>query len=128
MIEPIDATQPINIFFQRIDRCVQYADDGQVAFTAKQILQMTYHAVSTLGYYNDACKEWRKTAAINKTWLTFKMFFAAKYHDIKEQQKVNTSQNNLHIHCIRQSCNGGNQQSRHSCHSNQKQPTTHGYQ
>jgi hypothetical protein len=91
MIQPIDSTQPINIFFQRIDDCVQYADDGQVAFTAKQILQMAYHAVSTSGYYNDACKEWRKKAAIDKTWITFKTFFAAEYHDLKEQNKVNTS-------------------------------------
>lgn len=34
--------------------------------------------------------------AANKTWANFKLFFAAKYHDLKEQQKVNQSQNNFH--------------------------------
>jgi len=96
MIEPIDSTQPIDVFFQRIDDCVQYADDGRVAFTAEQILQTAYHAVSTSGYYNDACKEWRKKTAADKTWNTFKTFFAAEYHNNKEQQKVNTSSNNFH--------------------------------
>jgi hypothetical protein len=85
MIAPIDSTQPIDIFFQRIDECIQYADDGQVAFTAEQILQTVYHAVSTSGYYNEACKEWRKKDPAHKTWTLFKTFFAAEYHDLKEQ-------------------------------------------
>jgi hypothetical protein len=55
-----------------------------------------YHAISTPGFYNDACKEWRKKPTANKTWPLFKRFFAAKYHDLKEQQKVNISQNNFH--------------------------------
>jgi hypothetical protein len=96
MNEPIDSTQPIDIFFQRVDECIQYAVDGHVAFSAEQILQTTYHAVSTSGYYTDACKDWRKKPAIEKTWANFKTFFAAEYHDMKEQQKVNHSQNNFH--------------------------------
>ncbi len=52
--EPIDSTQPINAFFQRVDECIQYAVDGRVAFLAEQILQTTYHAVSTSGYYTEA--------------------------------------------------------------------------
>jgi hypothetical protein len=96
MIEPIDASQPIDIFFRCIDDCVQYTVDGQVAFTAQQILETAYHAISTSGYYNDSCKEWCKKAAINKTWTNFKTSFAAEYHDLKEQQKVNTNQSNFH--------------------------------
>jgi hypothetical protein len=96
MNDPIDPTQPIDQYFRKIDDCVQYAADGQVAFTPDQILQTSYHAVSTSGHYNDACKEWRRKAAIDKTWHNFKRFFAAEYHDLKEQQKVNTSQSNFH--------------------------------
>jgi hypothetical protein len=57
MNEPIDSIQLINIFFQRVDECIQYAVDGQVTFLAEEILQTTYHAVSTSGYYTDACKD-----------------------------------------------------------------------
>jgi hypothetical protein len=49
MNEPIDSTKLIDVFFQRVDECIQYAVDGRVAFLAKQILQTTYHAVSTSG-------------------------------------------------------------------------------
>ena len=96
MNEPIDATQSIDIFFQHIDDCLQYATDGHVPYTAEQILQTVYYAVSKSGYYNDACKIWRKKPAIDKTWALFKTYFAEEYHDLKEQQKVNTSQTNFH--------------------------------
>ena len=39
MNKPIGLSQPIDLFFQRIDNCVQYASDGQVAFTNGQIIQ-----------------------------------------------------------------------------------------
>jgi hypothetical protein len=96
MNDPIDSTQPIDIYFKKVDDCVQYAADGQVAFTPDQILQTTYHAISTLGYYTNACKEWQKKPAQEKTWQNFKRIFSAEYHDLKEQQKVNTSQSNFH--------------------------------
>ena len=67
-----------------------------ITFTTAQILQTAYHAVSTTGYYNEACKEWRRKPDNNKTWVHFKHFFAAEYHDRKEQDKVNTAQNNFH--------------------------------
>jgi hypothetical protein len=30
-----------------------------------------------------------------KMWAAFKTFFAAEYHNLKEQQKVNTANNSL---------------------------------
>jgi hypothetical protein len=93
--KPIDASQPIDVYFQKIDNGIQYAGDGQVAFTTGQILQTTYHAISTSGFYNDACKEWRKKPPADKNWWNFKRFFAAEYRDLQEQQKVNVSQNNF---------------------------------
>jgi hypothetical protein len=66
--EIINASQPIDVYFQKNDGCIQYAADGQVAFTTGQILQTTYHAISTSGFYNNACKEWRKNPAAGKTW------------------------------------------------------------
>ena len=56
MNKMIDATQRIDIYFKRIDDTVKYAADGNVAFTTEQTLQMAYHAVSTTGYYIEACK------------------------------------------------------------------------
>jgi hypothetical protein len=53
----MDPTQPIDVYFQTIDDCVQFATDGQVPFTALQIVQTAYHAISKSGLYNDTCKE-----------------------------------------------------------------------
>ena len=54
MNEPIDITQTNDVFFKRIDNCIQYADDDEIPFTHQQILQTAYHSVSTCGHYNDA--------------------------------------------------------------------------
>ena len=91
MNEPIDLSQPIDLFFQHINDCVQYASDGQAAFTNGKILQTAYHAVSTSGHYTDVCKDWRKRPLRDKTWALFKQLFAAEYNDLKEQQRVNHS-------------------------------------
>ena len=96
MNEPINVDLPIDVYFQKIDECVQYAVDGKVAYTLDQILQTAYHAISASGFYNDACKDWRKKPAEQKTWETFKRFFASEYHDLKEQQRVNTSTTSFH--------------------------------
>jgi hypothetical protein len=96
MEAPMDTTQPIDIYFQTIDNCVQFATDGQVPFTATQIVQPAYHAVSKSGLYNDACKEWWRRSIANRTWPQFKTFFANEYNDLKEQQKLNNNQNNFH--------------------------------
>jgi hypothetical protein len=46
--------------------------------------------------YNDACKEWRKKTAIDKTWTTFNTLFDTEYHNLKEQQRINGNQTNFH--------------------------------
>ena len=74
MNEPLDGSQPIDIFFKRIDNAVQYADDGNTPYTPQQILQTVFHAVNATGMYKDACKEWRKKPVASKTWTTFKIF------------------------------------------------------
>jgi hypothetical protein len=95
MEAPMDTTRPIDVYFQTIDDCVQFATDGKVPFTASQIVQTAYHAISKSGLYNDACKEWRRKPAANRTWVAFKPFFATEYNDLKEQQKLNNNQNNF---------------------------------
>ena len=56
----LENSRPIDIFFQRIDDAVQYADYGKNSFTAKQILQTAFQSVNTTGLYREACKEWRQ--------------------------------------------------------------------
>ena len=74
MNELINATQPIYIYFKRIGDTVQYAANGNFAFTTEQILQTAYHAISSTGYYNEACKELRRKPKDNKTWFISSSF------------------------------------------------------
>ncbi len=60
MNEPMDPNDPIDIYFKRVEDCVQYADAGKCAFTPEQIILIVYIALQTSGVYEDACKEWRK--------------------------------------------------------------------
>eukprot|EP00957_Ditylum_brightwellii_P103330 7874901-Ditylum_brightwellii.AAC.1 len=36
--KPTDISQPINVYFARIDDCIQYASDGKTPCTSKQII------------------------------------------------------------------------------------------
>jgi hypothetical protein len=96
MEAPMDVTQPIDIYFQTIDNSIQFTTHGQVPFTPTQVVKTAYHAVSQSGIYNDACREWRRKALVDRTWTHFKAFFATEYNELKEQQKLNTNQNNFH--------------------------------
>jgi hypothetical protein len=85
MEAPMAPIQPIDVYFQNIDDCVQFATDGQVTFTALQIVQTAHHAIRKSGLYNDTCKEWRRKPIADGTWVALKPFFATEYSDLKEQ-------------------------------------------
>ena len=88
MDEPLDPSVPIDVYFQRIDECVQFATDAETAYTPQQILQTAYYGISLSNLYTDACKEWRRKPQAEKTWTNFKTFFASEYHELKEQEKT----------------------------------------
>ena len=96
MNEPMDPSLPIDMYFKRIDDCMQYAADAETPYTEKQILQTVYHALSTSGLYNEACTKWRKRNDNTKTWNAFKTTFASEYHDLKEQQHFNAPMAGYH--------------------------------
>ena len=54
--EPLDTSQPIDVYFQRIDDCLQFAADAESPFSAQQTLETAYYAVSASGLYSDGCK------------------------------------------------------------------------
>ena len=88
--ESLDNSRPFDVFFQRINDAVHYADDGKNPFTAKNILQTALHSVNATCMYREACKEWRQKSNPGKTWTNFKRHFAAEYHEIREQQRVSS--------------------------------------
>ena len=96
MEEPMDTSQPIDVYFQRIDDCLQFAVDATTPFSQEQTMETVYYAVSASGLYTDGCKAWRKRNQNTKTWVAFKVFFASEYHDLREQMDMNTQQTGYH--------------------------------
>ena len=92
----MDTSQPIDVYFKKIDDCVQFAVDAKSPFTPDQVLETAYYAVSASGLYTDACKLWRKRNANTKTWVAFKKYFASEYHDMREQMDMNAQQTGYH--------------------------------
>ena len=82
----MDLSVPIDIYFKKIDPCVQFATDAETVYMPEQILQMAYYIVSSSNLYTDACKEWRSKPQHVKTWTNFKNFFVTEYHELKEQE------------------------------------------
>jgi hypothetical protein len=92
----IDSTQPIAVYFKKIDDALSFAADANTPWTPAQVLQTAYHAVSSTGSYIEPCKRWRGRNAADRTWPAFKTFFADEYHDLREQQRINTTQAGFH--------------------------------
>lgn len=67
MNDPMDPSLPIDMYFKRIDDCIQYAADADMPYTEKQVLQTAYHALNSSGLYTEACTKWRKHNANTKT-------------------------------------------------------------
>lgn len=94
--EPIDTSQPVSVYFKKMDEAVQFASDGNTPFNDNDIVETAYFAFQQTGLYLLPCKEWRRRPDNQKTWLNFKQFFANEYHDLKEDQRVQTGQTRYH--------------------------------
>ena len=96
MNEPLDPTMPIDIFFKRIDECIELAADAENPFSEKQVLQVAYFAISASGLYTEACRKWRQRNENTKTWQAFKVYFATEYHELKEQNELSATTAGFH--------------------------------
>ena len=67
MREAYDPTMPIENLLEQIEEDVEYADAGNATYNDTQMLARAYLLVRNTGMYNDTCREWRKTAAVQQT-------------------------------------------------------------
>ena len=78
MNDPIDLSMPINKYFERIDKCIQYVDGSKIYYTAAQVFQKYHHAVLALVLYVRACRELRKNTTNKQMLIGFKILFVDK--------------------------------------------------
>eukprot|EP00957_Ditylum_brightwellii_P203711 15335889-Ditylum_brightwellii.AAC.1 len=86
--KPMDISQPIDAYFACIDDCIQYASDGKMPYTSKQILTTALHAMQRTGWFKDGIRAWKARDPVDQTWQNFKKDFAKEYDEIKEEQEV----------------------------------------
>ena len=79
-----DPSQPITSLFKRLEDGMEFAEAGNIPFTAEQISNMTYVLIYQTGAYKDDCKEWSRKTTAQKTWTNFKTFFTTCYCERRE--------------------------------------------
>jgi hypothetical protein len=81
-----DPNQPFEMLVEQIEDAIDFATAGQTPYTDKQVVDNAYTLVFSTGLFPEACREWRRTAADDKTWTNFKTLFYTAHDDLREQQ------------------------------------------
>lgn len=83
---PFDPSQPIEILFDQIEDAVDLAAAAQAEYTQAQIVAYAYNLIFQTGVFHDACRDWRRRFAADRTWATFKTDFAIAHQELRESQ------------------------------------------
>ena len=73
---------PIDKYFEIIDDCIHYADDGNQQYTVAQIIKNASNTVLSTGLYTEPSKMLHKKLSSDKTWADLDKLFAEEYHNL----------------------------------------------
>ena len=91
--QPLDTGSPIDLYFKRIEDCREFSVDGNDPISGRTIVNTALTAVQSAGIYKPACKDFKALKEENKTWNNFKLVFQKEYHDLKEEELADGTQN-----------------------------------
>eukprot|EP00957_Ditylum_brightwellii_P024773 1871988-Ditylum_brightwellii.AAC.1 len=63
-------------------------DSTTTQFTENQLVTKAFNLIFVTGVHNDACKEWRRKAPTNKTWINFCTHFTDVHKELMELQEA----------------------------------------
>ena len=86
MHQQFDALQPFKTIINQIEDSIKYAAASKAAYTPSQVLNIAYSSVFQTGMFPEACHEWHRKDVANKTWATFKTYFADIHQELCESQ------------------------------------------
>jgi hypothetical protein len=86
MKAPYDPSQPIELLFDQFDDAIELAAAANGAYTGPQIVAYAYNTILQTGLFTDACRDWRRRPAAQKTWPTFKVDFSLAHQEMRELQ------------------------------------------
>ena len=90
-----DPNQPLETFIAQIEDSVALADAAATPYSTPQILSIAYNNIFSTGMFSDACRDWRRKTAADKTWATFKSDFALAHQELQES-KITSDQAGYH--------------------------------
>jgi hypothetical protein len=80
--------EPIELLYEQLEQAMALADAAGQPYSEAQILNNAYKLIVDTRDYRDPCREWRKVPDHNKTWASFKIFFAEAARDLREEQGI----------------------------------------
>jgi hypothetical protein len=85
-----DANLPIETLFDQIESAMDYAAAGNTPYTPAQIVATAFQVIFSTGMFHDDCKIWNRKADADKTWTTFKIFFARAHREFRDTKTTTT--------------------------------------
>ena len=84
-------------FYNYINELLKLAEDTDyIKFTAGKFLQQALYILQETGIYIDNAKEQKKKTTADKTWKKSRDFFNNEYHNLQEDQTMNSIQGGLY--------------------------------
>jgi len=92
MKTPWNQSEPLETVFHQIEEAVEFAQHGNSPFTNNQVLNIAYYIMAQANIFKEACKEWKRAPADQKTWPNFKTLFFQAYVEWREESKYTASE------------------------------------
>ena len=86
MNQAYDTSQPFESMIQQIEEGQEIATSAGQAYPEIQLITMAYTLVYNTGEFFDACDEWNRKPAADKTWINFKTHFTQEIKKEKNKQ------------------------------------------
>jgi hypothetical protein len=86
----ININQPIELFFDQIEDAVDFSAAGKGPYTPQHVTAVAYQLVFKTTMFPDDCKQWKRQAALDKTWTNFNTTFATAHQELRKCQQTTT--------------------------------------
>jgi hypothetical protein len=91
-----DPQQPAETMFKQIHEYADYAEAGGVAIGQSQQINVAYANIFATGSFTSACRRWNEKEPADKTWINFKVHFAAAHRQHNQMQGESAASSGYH--------------------------------
>jgi hypothetical protein len=89
LIDDWDGVEPFETVIERVNECIDFAQEANREYTEDQILDRVLVVVAKCGLYPDDIKDWNKIPDDDKTWPEFQEFMLEAQNEYRRNQTNN---------------------------------------